>query len=43
MPQIRNRVTIRIFGLLIGTAEGPVAIAALVLIVLAVTKSLWWP
>jgi hypothetical protein len=43
MPQIKNRVTIRIFGILLGTAEGPMAIAALVLIVLAVTRSLWWP
>jgi hypothetical protein len=42
MLRNRGRIELRIFGLLYGTAEGPVAIAALVLIVLAVTKPLWF-
>jgi hypothetical protein len=37
-----DRLTIEIFGWLQGAAEGPLAIGALVLITLAITKRLWW-
>jgi hypothetical protein len=37
-----DQLTIEIFGLLHGAAEGPLAISALVLIALAVTRPLWW-
>jgi hypothetical protein len=36
------RLVIRIFGLLGAVAEGPIAIGALVLIVLLLTQPLWW-
>jgi hypothetical protein len=38
-----DRLTIEIFGVLHGAAEGPLAIGALILIALAVTRRLWWP
>ena len=38
-----DRLTIDIFGILHGSADGPLAIAALVFIVVLVTKRLWWP
>jgi hypothetical protein len=38
-----DRLTIEIFGLLHGVAEGPLAIGALVLIALAVTRRFWCP
>jgi hypothetical protein len=37
-----DQLSIEIFGLLHGTADGPLAIGALALIVLAATKPLWW-
>jgi hypothetical protein len=37
-----DRLTVEIFGLLSGAADGPIAIGALVLITLALTKRLWW-
>ena len=39
----RNRLAVRIFGLLGAVADGPIAIAALVLIVLLITQTLWKP
>jgi hypothetical protein len=36
-----DQLTIEIFGLLHGTAKGPLAIGALVLVALAVTRPLW--
>jgi hypothetical protein len=38
----RNRLAVRIFGLLGADAEGPGAIGALVLIVILLTVPLWW-
>jgi len=38
----RDRIAVRIFGLLCAVAEGPMAICALVLIVLLLTQPLWW-
>jgi hypothetical protein len=38
-----DQLTIDIFGILHGTAEGHLSIGALVFIALAVTKRLWWP
>jgi hypothetical protein len=38
-----DQLTIDIFGILHRTAEGRLAIAALVFIALVVTKRLWWP
>jgi hypothetical protein len=37
-----DQLTIEIVGLLHGTAEGPLAIGALVLVALAVTRPFWW-
>ncbi len=37
----RDRLAVRIFGLLGAVAEGPVAIVALVLIVVLVTHTVW--
>ena len=37
----RDRLAVRIFGLLGAVAEGPIAIGALVLIVLLLTQALW--
>ena len=37
----RDRLAVRIFGLLSAAAEGPLAIGALVLIVLVLTVALW--
>jgi hypothetical protein len=37
-----NRLTIEIFGVLHGAADGPLAISALVFIALALTVRLWW-
>jgi hypothetical protein len=37
----RDRLAVRMFGLLAAVAEGPIAIGALVLIVLLVTHTLW--
>jgi hypothetical protein len=42
MSRKRDQLTIRIFGLLGAVAEGPLAISALVVIVLLLTQSLWW-
>jgi hypothetical protein len=39
----RDQLTVRIFGLLGAVAEGPLAIGALVFIVLLLTQPLWWP
>jgi hypothetical protein len=36
-----DRLAVRIFGLLGAVAEGPIAIAAVVLIVLLLTQPLW--
>jgi len=41
MLRKRDRLTVRIFGLLAAVAEGPIAICALVLIVLLMTQMLW--
>jgi len=41
MPGKRDRLAVRIFGVLGAVAEGPVAIGALVLIVLFVVQVLW--
>jgi hypothetical protein len=41
MSAKRNRLAVRIFGVLGAVAEGPIAIAALVLIVLFVVQVLW--
>jgi hypothetical protein len=38
----RNRLAVQIFGLLGAVADGPVAIAGLVLIVLILTQPFWW-
>jgi hypothetical protein len=38
-----DRLTIEIFGVLYGVADGPLAIGALVLIALVLTTPLWWP
>jgi hypothetical protein len=40
---LSDRLTIDIFGILHGSADGPLAIAALMLVVVLVTKRLWWP
>ncbi len=37
-----DRLTIEIFGVLYGTADGPLAIGALVLIALILSLRLWW-
>jgi hypothetical protein len=37
-----DRLTIEIFGVLHGVAEGPLAIGALVLLALVLTRRLWW-
>jgi hypothetical protein len=37
-----DRLTIEIFGVLHGAAEGPLAIGALVFIALVVSVRLWW-
>jgi hypothetical protein len=37
----RHRLNVKIFGLLEAAAEGPVAIAAVFLIVFFLTRSLW--
>jgi hypothetical protein len=37
-----DRLTIEIFGVLHGAAEGPLAIGALVLIALMLLVGLWW-
>jgi hypothetical protein len=37
----RDRLSVRIFGILGAVAEGPIAICALVLIVLLITQALW--
>jgi hypothetical protein len=37
----RDRLAVRIFGLLGAVAEGPLAIVALVLIVVLVTHTVW--
>jgi hypothetical protein len=37
----RDRLAVRIFGLLGAVAEGPIAIGALVLIILLMTQALW--
>jgi hypothetical protein len=37
----RDRLVVRIFGLLGAVAEGPIAIGALVVIVLLITQALW--
>jgi hypothetical protein len=36
-----DRLTIEIFGLLHGTAEGPLAVGALVFLTLVLTRRLW--
>ena len=41
MSKRRDRLALRVFGLLGAVAEGPVAIGALVLIVLLLTHR-WW-
>lgn len=41
MSDKRDRLAVRIFGLLGAVAEGPVAIAALVLIVVLVVHAVW--
>jgi hypothetical protein len=41
MPSKRDRLSVRIFGLLGAVAEGPLAIGALVLIVIFVTHAVW--
>jgi hypothetical protein len=38
-----GRLSIETLGVLHGTAEGTLAIGALVLIALVVAKRLWWP
>lgn len=38
-----DQLTIEIFGALHGVAQGPLAIAALAFIALALTRPLWWP
>jgi hypothetical protein len=40
---LSDRLTIDIVGILHGSADGPLAIAALVFIVVLVTKRLLWP
>jgi hypothetical protein len=40
---MHDHLSIEIFGLLHGAAEGPLAIGALVLIALALIMGLWWP
>jgi hypothetical protein len=43
MSRKRDRLTVGIFGLLSAVAEGPITIAALVFIVVLLTRtSLWW-
>jgi hypothetical protein len=37
----RDRLAVRIFGLLGAVAEGPIAIFGLVVIVLLITQALW--
>jgi hypothetical protein len=41
MPDRRDRLAVRIFGALGAVAEGPIAIGALVIIILFVVKALW--
>jgi len=41
MPTPRHRLDVRIFGLLGAAAEGPIAIAALVIIVILVVATRW--
>jgi hypothetical protein len=41
--RMHDRLSIEIFGLLHGAAEGPLAIGALMLIALALTTGVWWP
>jgi hypothetical protein len=38
-----DHLSIEIFGMLRGAADGPLAIGALAVIVLAATVRLWWP
>jgi hypothetical protein len=38
----RNCLALKIFGILVAVAEGPIAIGALVVIVLSILKVLWW-
>lgn len=42
MPSKRDRLVVRIFGFLGADAEGPLAIGALVLIVVLLTRSFWF-
>jgi hypothetical protein len=42
MSQKRDQLSVRIFGLLGAVADGPIAIGALVLIVLLLTLPVWW-
>ena len=39
----QDRISLGLFGMLQGAAEGRFAISAFVLIVLCLTKSFWWP
>ena len=41
MPANHNRLVVRLFGLLGAVAEGPVAIAALVVIVFVMAGAVW--
>jgi hypothetical protein len=41
MLRRRDRLAVRIFGLLEAVAEGPIAIGALVLVVLVIAQALW--
>jgi len=40
---MHDQLTLEIFGVLHGAAQGPIAIGALVLIALSLTKRFWWP
>lgn len=39
---LSEHLSIEIFGILHGAADGPYAIGALVLVALAATRRLWW-